>query len=84
VQYASGDYRANLREHRITCRISKRDDCWDNAVAESFFASLERELIQESDCHTHEEARRAIFDYIEVWYNRRREHLAQRYTKPAE
>jgi transposase InsO family protein len=64
--------------------MSRKGDCWDNAVAESFFASLEWELIQESDWHTHEEARRAIFDYIEVWYNRRRRHSALGYKSPAE
>jgi transposase InsO family protein len=84
TQYASGDYQQVLAEHGITCSMSRKGDCWDNAVAESFFASLEWELIQESDWHTHEEARRAIFDYIEVWYNRRRRHSALGYKSPAE
>lgn len=84
VQYASGDYQQTLREHGITCSMSRKGDCWDNAVAESFFATLEWELIQESDWHTHEEARRAIFDYIEVWYNRQRRHSSLGYKSPAE
>ncbi|MCE8026272.1 IS3 family transposase [Halomonas sp. MCCC 1A11058] len=58
--------------------------CWDNAVAESFFATLEWELIQESYWHTHEETRRAVFDYIEVWYNRERLHSSLGYCSPAE
>ena len=84
VQYASGEYQAILREHGITCSMSRKGDCWDNAVAESFFATLEWELIQESDWHTHEEAKRAIFDYIEVWYNRQRRHSSLGYQTPAE
>ena len=83
VQYASGGYQALLREHGITCSMSRKGDCWDNAVAESFFATLEWELIETSDWHTHEEARRAIFDYIEVWYNRQRRHSSLGYTSPA-
>jgi putative transposase len=55
-----------------------------NAVADSFFASLEWELIEESDWHTHEEARRAVFDYLEVWYNRERLHSSLHYRTPAE
>jgi putative transposase len=53
-------------------------------VVESFFASMEWELIQDSDWHTHEEAKRAIFEYLEVWYNRRRRHSALGYQSPAE
>lgn len=84
VQYASGDYRALLAGHDITCSMSRKGDCWDNAVAESFFATLEWELIQEADWHTREEARRAIFEYIELWYNRRRRHSSLGYRSPAE
>ena len=83
VQYASGEYQEILREHGITCSMSGKGDCWDNAVAESFYATLEWELIENSDWHTHEEARRAIFDYIEVWYNRQRRHSSLGYTSPA-
>jgi putative transposase len=53
-------------------------------VAESFFATLEWELIEESDWHTHEEAKRDLFEYLEVWYNRRRRHSALGYKSPAE
>jgi putative transposase len=66
VQYASTAYQEILAQHAITGSMSRKGDCWDNAVAESFFATLEWELIQDSDWHTREEARRDIFDYIEV------------------
>jgi transposase InsO family protein len=66
TQYATGDYQEILRAQGITCTMSRKGNCWDNAVAESFFATLEWELIEGSDWHTHEEARRALFDYIEV------------------
>ena len=84
VQYASGDYQEILREHGIRCSMSRKGDCWDNAVAESFFASVEWELIQDSDWHTREEAKRDLFEYLEVWYNRRRRHSALDYQTPAE
>jgi putative transposase len=84
VQYAAGEYRALLADHGITCSMSRKGNCWDNAVAESFFATLEWELIEESDWHTHAEAKRSIFEYLEVWYNRQRRHSALGYKSPAE
>jgi putative transposase len=84
VQYASGDYQALLAEHGITCSMSRKGNCSSNAVAESFFATLEWELIEESDWHTHEEAKRAIFEYLEVWYNQKRRYSALGYKSPAE
>lgn len=84
VQYASEAYQSVLHQHGMICSMSRKGNCWDNAVAESFFATLEWELIQESDWHTHDEARRAVFDYIEVWYNRQRLHSSLDYRSPAE
>jgi putative transposase len=84
AQYASAAYQEILAQHGITCSMSRKGDCFDNAVAESFFASLEWELIEESDWHTHEEARRAVFSYIEAWYNRERLHSSLKYCSPAE
>lgn len=84
VQYACEAYQQLLERHAITCSMSRKGDCWDNAVAESFFASVEWELIEESDWHTHAEARRAVFDYIEVWYNRQRLHSSLGYLSPVE
>jgi transposase InsO family protein len=62
---------------------SRKDDTWDNAVAESFFATLEWELIDDSDWQTGLEAHRAIAEYIEIWYNRIRRHSSLGYLSPA-
>ena len=84
VQYASADYRLMLEEHGMECSMSRKGDCWDNAVAESFFATLKRELIDGRKWRTQEEARVAIFEYIEVWYNRSRRHSSLGYVSPEE
>jgi putative transposase len=83
VQYACGEYRALLATHRFHASMSRTGDCWDNAVAESFFATLELELIVRSDWATPDEARRAIFHFIETWYNRKRRHSTLDYISPA-
>jgi len=82
-QYTSGEYRAELASHGMVASMSKKGDCYDNAVAESFFATLEFELLMQNDWHTRAEARRAIFRYIETWYNRRRRHSTLGYVSPA-
>ncbi len=74
VQYAAGDYQKLLRDNGITCSMSRRGDCWDNAVAESFFATLKKELIRDERFTTKDEAKAKIFEYIEVFYNRVRRH----------
>ena len=84
VQYASYEYRALLEGRQAVASMSRRGNCWDNAVAESFFATVEIELIEGADWHTRTEARRAIFEYIEVWYNRQRRHSSLGYATPAE
>lgn len=84
VQYASHAYRSLLEAHGHLPSMSRKGNCWDNAVAESFFATLEWELIERNDWHTHQEAKRAIFQYIEVWYNRERRHSTLGYVSPAE
>ncbi len=68
----------------MTCSMSRRANCWDNAVAESFFASLECELILRSHWQTHAQARLAVFEFIEVWYNRQRRHSSLSYMTPVE
>ena len=83
-QYACGDYRALLATHGMTCSMSRKGDCWDNAVVESFFATLKTELVDEADWATREEARTALFQYIAVWYNRRRRHSSLGYVSPAQ
>lgn len=83
-QFTSGDYRRELHAHGMIASMSGKGDCYDNAVAESFFSTLEFELLMQNDWHTKEEARRAIFRYIEIWYNRRRRHSTLGYISPAE
>jgi putative transposase len=82
-QYAAGDYRALLQTHAMECSMSRVGDCWDNAVAESFFATLKRELADDADWATRDDARSAVFEYIEVWYNRQRRHSSLGYLSPA-
>ena len=62
--------------------MSRTGDCWDNAVAESFFATLKRELVDRVRWRTRDEARAAIFTYIESWYNRHRRHSSLGYVSP--
>ena len=63
--------------------MSRRGNCWDNAPLESFFATLKKELVREADFATRGQARAAIFDYIESFYNRRRLHSALGFMAPA-
>ena len=84
VQYASNEYRALLEGREVVASMSRKGNCWDNAVAESFFATVEIELIEGADWHTRTEARRAVFEFIEVWYNRQRRHSSLGYLTPAE
>ncbi len=81
-QYASDSYREILKAHGAQASMSKKGDCWDNAVAESFFHTLKIELVHHCDFETREEARAAIFEYIEVFYNRQRLHSSNGYEAP--
>lgn len=81
-QYASDSYREILKTHGAQASMSKKGDCWDNAVAESFFHTLKIELVHHCDFETREEARSAIFEYIEVFYNRQRLHSYNGYEAP--
>jgi transposase InsO family protein len=83
-QYASADYQHELATHGVVCSMSRKGDCWDNAVAESFFATLKTELVHDADFTTRAEARTAIFDFIEVFYNRRRRHSSLGYLCPVD
>jgi len=82
--YASGHYQRLLGRHGITCSMSRRGDCWDNAPMESFFASLKKELVHHENYPTRAEARASVFEYIEVFYNRVRRHSALGYLSPVE
>ena len=81
-QYASGDYQKVLAEHRIVCSMSRRGDCWDNAVAESFFATLKVELVHDATWATRTTARTELFEYLELFYNGQRRHSALGYLSP--
>jgi putative transposase len=83
-QYASEHYQRRLSEERITCSMSRRGNCWDNAAMESFFASLKKELVHDEDYATREEAKASIFEYIEAFYNRVRRHSSLGYVAPDE
>ena len=82
VQYAGHEYQSLLAVHGFQPSMSRRGDCWDNAVAESFFATLELELIARHTWRTRKEARLSIFTYIETWYNRKRRHSTLGYVSP--
>jgi putative transposase len=81
-QYVSDEYGAVLGRHGIVMSLSRRGNCWDNAVAESFFATLKVELASESRWLTRAAAQRALFDYIEVFYNGQRRHSSLGYVSP--
>jgi len=80
--YASEDYQAVLMAHGITCSMSRRGNCYDNAVMESFFSTLKSELGERFESHG--DAKMELFDYIEVFYNQRRRHSTIGQISPAE
>jgi putative transposase len=82
--YASGDYQRQLNENELRCSMSRKGECLDNAVAESFFGTLKNELVYHEDYKTRTEARQSIFEYIEVFYNRKRRHAFLNYMTPVE
>jgi transposase InsO family protein len=84
VQYASEHYQNLLRRHDLTCSMSRKANCWDNAPMESFFATLKKELVHHERYATRDEARRSLFEYIEIFYNRVRRHSALGYLSPAQ
>jgi putative transposase len=83
-QYASNEYRELLDEEGIIASMSRLGDCWDNAVVESFFATLKTELAADSKWKTRGEAKRAVEQFIDVWYNKKRRHQTLGYLTPAE
>lgn len=82
TQYACDDYQGLLARHRITCSMSGRGNCYDNAVMESFWSTLKTELVHGERYATREQARASIFEYIEVFYNRKRLHSSLGYVSP--
>jgi putative transposase len=84
VQYAAEPYRHVLARHGIEQSMSRRGNCLDNAPMESFFASLKKEHVHHIHFRTRAEARAAVFEYVEIFYNRQRLHSALGYRTPAE
>jgi transposase InsO family protein len=85
VQYASKEFRKHLKKNCLILQsMSRKGNCWDNAVSESFFKTLKTELIYHDHYKTIEQAKSAVFEYIETWYNRKRLHSALGYKTPAQ
>lgn len=82
--YASGEYQRQLNRHQVRCSMSRKGECLDNAVAESFFASLKTEWVDDFDYLNHDQARQSIFEYVELFYNRRRRHSYLNYQSPVD
>jgi putative transposase len=82
VQYASDAYQHLLQVHGMESSMSRKGNCWDNACAESFWATLKKERVNHERYTTREQARQSIFEYIEVFYNRRRLHSSLGYMSP--
>jgi len=84
VQYASRDYQKTLHLFDITCSMSRKGNCWDNACMERFFRSLKSEWTGDTIYQNHQEATAAVFQYIETFYNTKRRHAALDYKTPAQ
>ncbi len=82
IQYASEAFRNKLESYEMIQSMSRKGNCWDNAPAESFFSTLKMEEVYRRKYRTREEARKSIFEYIEVFYNRQRSHSFLDYTSP--
>lgn len=84
VQYACDGFRNQLKKHGFVQSMSRKGDCWDNAVSESFFKTLKTELIYHVDLFNIHQVKRELFEYIELFYNRRRLHATLGYKTPAD
>ncbi|MDH3289342.1 MAG: IS3 family transposase [Betaproteobacteria bacterium] len=82
--YSAYEYRERMQDQGLVASMSGRGNCYDNAVAESFFSTLKNELVHHCDFASREAARAAIFDYIEVFYNRQRKHQTLGYLSPVQ
>jgi putative transposase len=84
VQYAGADYQEKLRRFGIVCSMSRKGDCWDNAVAESFFSTLKSEFVHRLDYVSRSQVKASVFEYIEIFYYPHRRHSALGYVSPVE
>ena len=76
VQYAAGDFQDLLTDNNVICSMSRKGNCWDNACVESFFGSLKSEWVKDKIYENFEDGKKDIFNYIEVFYNRKRRHAS--------
>lgn len=79
IQYACNEFKSDLKKQKATQSMSRKGNCWDNAVAESFFKTLKKETVYHNKFITRQEAKKEIFEYIELWYNKKRIHSALGY-----
>ena len=84
AEYTNKDYQALLNENQMGISMSRKANCYDNAVAESFFKTIKSELTRKQRFKTQDEAKSAIFEYIEIFYNRKRLHSTLGYLSPME
>ena len=84
VQYAAKEYQHLLSQHDIVCSMSRKGNCWDNACVESFFSTLKVECVYQRRYRTRDEARRELFEWMELYYNRQRRHSTLGYRSPAQ
>lgn len=82
VQYASKDYQKLLKKHGFICSMSRKGNCYDNAPMESFWGKLKMEWLNDYTFNTRKEAKKAVFEYIELFYNRSRTHSTNGYIPP--
>ena len=82
VQYASGDFQKLLKDNNAVCSMSRKGNCWDNACVESFFGSLKNEWVKGKIYKTFDDTKKDVFNYIEVFYNRKRKHASLGYVSP--
>jgi len=82
IQYASHEFRRCLKGLPVLQSMSRKGNCWDNAIAESFFKTLKTEMVYHRKFETRAQAKLELFDYIEVWYNKKRRHSALDYLTP--
>jgi putative transposase len=83
-QYCSHEYRALLKDYGFTCSMSRKGNCWDNAPMEAFWGKMKYEWLNYQRFRTRDEARAAVFEYVEIFYNRVRLHESNGYLTPAE
>jgi transposase InsO family protein len=82
VQYTSTNYQSLMKRYGIVCSMSRKGNCWDNAAMESFYHSLKTEWVVFEDYRTRAQARSSLFEYIELFYNRKRRHSTLKYKSP--